>query len=89
MRSQQIDGNALVVAARRSSQKRFQQQMDHYRKAGFSDGEIVAAMASSHAVINAIGPRSMMRTPRVQYKNFAARSGQQKQLKEERHNEDR
>jgi hypothetical protein len=49
-----IDGGSLVLAKRASAQA-FREQVDRYRRAGFSDAEIVAAMAAMPGVINPVG----------------------------------
>lgn len=66
MREQDIDGNALVNA-KHWSEKRFRDQVEHYRKLGFTDRQILNAMTASRAMIDCIGPLSAMRTPRVRH----------------------
>jgi len=66
MREEDIDGNALVDA-KHWSEKRFRDQVEHYRKLGFSDRQIINAMARVRAMIDRIGPLSAMRTPRVRH----------------------
>jgi hypothetical protein len=68
MREQDIDGNALVDA-KHWSEKRFRDQVEHYRKLGFSDRQIVNAMARARAMVDRIGSLSAMRTPRVRHNN--------------------
>ena len=46
------DVDTLMQARRRKSLKDFKQLLDFYRKRGFSDAEIVQAMAESRVVIN-------------------------------------
>jgi hypothetical protein len=46
------DIDALMQARRRKPSKDFKQLLDLYRKRGFSDAEIVQAMADSRVVIN-------------------------------------
>jgi hypothetical protein len=66
MREQEIDGNALVDA-KRWSEKRFRDQVEHYHKLGFSDRQIINAMAKVRTMIDRIGSLSAMRTPRVRH----------------------
>jgi hypothetical protein len=66
MREQDING-AELVDAKHWSEKRFQELIQKYRKAGASDREIFNAMRASRAMIDPIGPRSAMRTPRVRH----------------------
>jgi len=54
MREQEIDGNALVDA-KRWSEKRFRDQVEHYHKLGFSDRQIINAMAKVRTMIDRIG----------------------------------
>jgi hypothetical protein len=56
MYPQEIDAGALI-AAKRASRKRYEQTVAFYRTAGFTDREIVAAMANSREVIDAVGSR--------------------------------
>jgi len=60
------DGGALV-AAKRVGGATFTKALARERKAGFSDGEIVKAMASATEMINAIGSLSLMPVPRVKH----------------------
>ena len=46
------DVDTLMQARRRKSLKDFKQLLDFYHKRGFSDAEIVQAMAESRVVIN-------------------------------------
>jgi hypothetical protein len=46
------DVDTLMQARRRKSLKDFKQLLDFYRKRGFSDAEIVQAMAESRVVIS-------------------------------------
>ena len=48
------DVDTLMQARRRKSLKDFKQLLDFYRKRGFSDAEIVRAMAKSPAMISAL-----------------------------------
>jgi hypothetical protein len=66
MQEEEIDGNALVDA-KRWSRSLFQKRVAYYRERGFSDGQIVTAMARSRAIVDAIGPLSAMRTPRARH----------------------
>lgn len=49
-----INGDLLAKARRRKSQKEFESLLSFYRKRGFTDAEIVKAMAESRIVINPI-----------------------------------
>jgi len=51
------DAAAELIGALRSSPGRLETLLCRYRSAGFSDREIVAAMAASPRLINAIGRR--------------------------------
>ena len=66
MSEQEIDANALVNAMR-GPEKRFQELIQKYRKAGATDREILNAMTASRAMIDPIGPLSAMRTPRIRH----------------------
>jgi hypothetical protein len=48
----EINAHALIVA-KGSSQKGFKAAVDHHRKLGFTDAEIVKAMAGSRELISA------------------------------------
>src|SRR5262249_38729026 len=58
-----IDGNALVDA-KHWSEKRFRDQVEHYRKLGFSDRQIINAMARVRAMIDRIGDANAARSTR-------------------------
>ena len=51
----EIDAAALISAMRSSSPKRLKKLLERYRRHGFSNREIVAAMAASPRLINPIG----------------------------------
>jgi hypothetical protein len=60
------DGNALVVA-KRVGARDFKRALAEARKAGFSDVEIVKAMANATEMIDAVGSLSAMRVPAVRH----------------------
>jgi DNA-directed RNA polymerase specialized sigma24 family protein len=51
------DAAAELIGALRSSPERLETLLYRYRNAGFSNREIVAAMAASPRLVNAIGRR--------------------------------
>jgi hypothetical protein len=54
--TEQISGNALIAAKRSSKKRVFEEKVAYYRRLGYSDTEIVAAMAGSREIIHPIGP---------------------------------
>ena len=55
-RKPDIDAAKLIAAKRRSA-RRFEELVQHYRKLGASDTDIVAAMISSPLMVDSLGRR--------------------------------
>jgi hypothetical protein len=43
---------STLVAAKRTSRKRFKEMVDHYRKLGVTDAEIVRVMVNSREIVD-------------------------------------